>query len=219
MVRPDQARIRINRLEPFGKTPTAAATSVAGPVENFSEKISGPFERVPFSLSFVSYKNSQSVSRAFSANLSVDLIITDFSRISDLLETALNSGMNEIKNANFIVSDAAMKEARDLAKQKAREQLFVDAEIFARQMGKKLIACVSPTLVFGQGSGSGDPVVSGGLSANEVPNLRDISSFIRPISEMIIAEPPFPGTVRVAKTVIPSEVPVSESETLACHFE
>lgn len=219
MVRPDQARIRINRLERFGKTPTEAAASVAGPVERFLEKISEPFELVPFSLSFGYYKNSQFVSRAYSGNLSVDLIVTDFSRIAGLLETALNSGMNDIEDANFIVSDSALKAGRDRARQKAREQIFADAAIFARQMGKKLVACVPPALAFGQGYGSGDPSVSGGLSTNEVPDLMDISSFIRPISELIIEEPPFSGTVQVAKTVIPSEVPVSESDTLACEFD
>jgi hypothetical protein len=218
-VRPDLVQVTMTHSEPLSTSPTLAALSVSEPIKAFSQAASGKVRLEPLLISFLTYQNSKSIARAYSASQVAVVTLSDISKLPTFLEVGLNVGMNVIGPAEFSVSNGKRRSAELEAKKIAREQISADAELFAKQMGRKLIRCVEPNEGMGVGYGGGDPSMAGGMSMTETPDAEPVSKFIKPLTDMIIEEPFFKGDVHLAKTIMPPEVSVSATETLACEFK
>ena len=218
-VRPDIAHVGFSRREPLASSPTLAALSVSGPVSAFTQHISGNLEVEPITVSLMTYQNSQFIARAYDASQDVVMTLTDISALPALIESGINSGMNVVGRTEFTVSPQQRKVSQSQARKIANDQIMADARVFALHMNRTLIRCYEPEHGNGMGFGSGDPAVSGGMSMTDAPDLENISKFIRPLTELVIPEPIFAGTVQVAKKIAPPEVSITGTETLTCDFK
>ncbi len=217
---PDIVQVTMSRSEPLSSSARLATLSVAEPVKAFLQAVSSQVRVEPLELKLLTYQNSDSIARAYSASQDAVITLSDVSKLPTFLEAGLNAGMNLIGSAEFSVSNEKRRSAELEAKKIAREQITADAELFAKQMGRKLIRCVEPNGGMGMLYGSGgDPSVAGGMTMTETPDAEPVSRFIKPLGEIVIEEPAFQGDIQLAKTIIAPEVSVSATETLACEFK
>lgn len=86
----------------------------------------------------VSYVNGRSVPGDYRASNVLNVVLTDITRVGEVIDAAISAGANELSSLNFTVSDSSgyLEEARRLAVEQACEKASVLAEASGAKLGR-----------------------------------------------------------------------------------